>query len=163
MPNNNSIELATELTIAWLGNPHTRVQADDVPDFLSRMHEAVEKLTAPSPAAEPEQPAEQEFTPAVSVRKSLASPEHIISMIDGKPYRSLKRHLSAIGLTPDDYRKRFGLKADYPMVAPAYSEARRAVAKAFGLGRKAKAAAEAAEQPCGAGEGGREAGPQERR
>lgn len=147
MADNNAVELATELTIAWLGNPHTRVHADDVPDFLNRMHEAVEKLTAPAPASEPEQPAEQGFTPAVTVRKSLASREHIISMIDGKAYRSLKRHLTTNGLTPDDYRKRYGLKADYPMVAPAYSEARRAVAKALGLGRKAKvAAAEAVEE-----------------
>ena len=138
MADNNAVELATELTIAWLGNPHTRVHADDVPDFLNRMHEAVGKLTAPAP--EPEQPAEQDFTPAVSVRKSLASPEHIISMIDGKPYRSLKRHLTTNGLTPDEYRKRYGLKVDYPMVAPAYSEARRTVAKALGLGRKAKVA-----------------------
>ena len=58
-------------------------------------------------------------------------------MIDGKPYSSLKRHLTRHGLTPDEYRTRYGLKPDYPMVAPGYSEKRSAVAKALGLGRKA--------------------------
>jgi predicted transcriptional regulator len=149
MADTNTVELATELTIAWLGNPHTRVHADDVPDFLGRMHEAVEKLTAPVPAPEPEQTAEHQFTPAVSVRKSLASPEYIISMIDGRRFRSLTRHLKTNGLTPDEYRKRYGLKADYPMVAENYSHHRREMAKKIGLGRKpgqragAPAAAEA--------------------
>lgn len=77
-----------------------------------------------------------EYTPAVSVRKSLASPDHIISMIDGKAYKTLRRHLSTNGLTPEEYRARYGLKADYPMVAPSYSEARRSMAKTIGLGRK---------------------------
>ena len=57
-------------------------------------------------------------------------------MIDGKPYKTLRRHLTGHGLTPDDYRQRYGLKADYPMVAEAYSEARRDMAKKIGLGRK---------------------------
>ena len=57
-------------------------------------------------------------------------------MIDGKPYKTLRRHLSTNGLTPEQYRERYNLKADYPMVAPAYSEARRAMAKKIGLGRK---------------------------
>ncbi len=129
------IDLATELTIAWLGNPHTRATAQDVPAFLQAMHEAVSNLTAPATPA-PEQAATTEFTPAVTARKSLASPEHIISMIDGKPYKTLRRHLASNGLTPDDYRQRYGLRADYPMVAPAYSESRSAMAKTIGLGRK---------------------------
>lgn len=77
------------------------------------------------------------MSPRVSVRKSLASRDHIISMIDGKPYRTLRRHLTTHGLTPDDYRQRYGLKPDYPMVAPSYSESRSAMAKTIGLGRKA--------------------------
>src|SRR5690606_33118041 len=77
-----------------------------------------------------------DHVPAVTVRKSLASKDHIISMIDGKPYKTLRRHLSTHGLTPAEYRARYGLKADYPMVAPAYSEQRRAMAKKIGLGRK---------------------------
>ena len=68
-------------------------------------------------------------------------------MIDGKPYRTLRRHLSTNGLTPDDYRQRYGLKADYPMVAASYSEARRAMAKTIGLGRKGKQKVEEAAAP----------------
>jgi predicted transcriptional regulator len=72
----------------------------------------------------------------VTVRKSLSSPDHIISLIDGKPYKTLRRHLSRHGMTPEQYRERYGLKADYPMVAPAYAERRRDLAKKIGLGRK---------------------------
>ncbi len=129
-----AVELATELTIAWLSNPNTRTSADDVPAFLQSMYAAVERLALP--ADEDNTTATQEFTPAVSARKSLASREHIISMIDGKSYKTLRRHLATHGLTPDDYRQRYGLKADYPMVAPAYSESRSAMAKTIGLGRK---------------------------
>ncbi len=131
----NTVELATELTIAWLSNPSTRTNADDVPAFIASMHSALNKLG--TGAAEPENAtAEQTYTPAVTARKSLASRDHIISMIDGKPYKTLRRHLKGHGLTPEQYRERFGLKADYPMVAEAYSEARRAMAKTIGLGRK---------------------------
>jgi predicted transcriptional regulator len=131
----DAVTLATELTIAWLGNPNTRTTADDVPAFLKSMFEAVNGLTAASPAAS-EPVAAAEYVPAVTVRKSLSSPDHLISLIDGKPYKTLRRHLSGHGLTPEEYRARYNLKADYPMVAPAYSEARRAMAKAIGLGRK---------------------------
>lgn len=133
----NSVELATELTIAWLANPNTRATADEVPAFLQKMHEAVSGLSGTvSPAHEPS--ATQEFVPAVTVRKSLASRDHIISMIDGKPYKTLRRHLSTHGMTPEEYRERYGLKADYPMVAPNYSEQRREMAKKIGLGAKPK-------------------------
>ena len=131
----NAVELATELTIAWLGNPNTRSSADDVPAFLGKMHDTVSALLGsgtPAPTSEPT----AEYTPAVSARKSLASKDHIISMIDGKPYKTLRRHLSTNGLTPAEYRERYGLKADYPMVAENYSESRRAMAKQIGLGRK---------------------------
>jgi predicted transcriptional regulator len=142
----NAVALATELTIAWLSNPNTRTSANDVPAFLQSMHAAVAKLET---AAEPEPaPEVQDHAPAVSVRKSLASPKHIISMIDGKPYKALRRHLAAHGLTTDEYRQRYGLKPDYPMVAPSYSEARRSMAKSIGLGRKAAPAA-SSEGPAG--------------
>ncbi|MDJ0277615.1 MucR family transcriptional regulator, partial [Sphingomonas sp. 2R-10] len=131
----NTVELATELTIAWLSNPNTRTTADDVPSFLQSMHSAVAALGA-SAVETPVALDATEYTPAVSVRKSLASKDHIISMIDGKPYKTLRRHLSTNGLTPDQYRERYGLKPDYPMVAESYSEARRAMAKKIGLGRK---------------------------
>jgi predicted transcriptional regulator len=127
------IELATELTIAWLSNPNTRANADDALAFLNTMRGAIGEVTeSPAPTAE-DQP---EFTPAVTVRKSLASKDHIISMIDGKPYKTLTRHLSTHGLTPAEYRARYNLKSDYPMTAPSYSEQRRAMAKKIGLGRK---------------------------
>ena len=70
------------------------------------------------------------------MKASLASRDHILSLIDGKPYKSLKRHLSTRGLSPDDYRARYNLPATYPMVAPGYSEERRKVAKQLCLGRK---------------------------
>lgn len=134
----NSVELATELTIAWLSNPNTRANADEVPSFLAKMHQAVNDLaTPPAPAIEE---ATSDYVPAVSVKKSLASKDHIISMIDGKPYKTLKRHLSGHGLTPAQYRERYNLKADYPMVSETYSAARRAMAHKIGLGQKGRAA-----------------------
>jgi predicted transcriptional regulator len=131
----SSVELATELTIAWLSNPNTRAQADDIPAFLSSMHEAVVNLGVRQSEQPPAEPASK-YEPAVTVRKSLASREHILSLIDGRPYKSLRRHLSRHGLTPEQYRERYGLKPDYPMVAPAYAETRRALAKKIGLGSK---------------------------
>ncbi len=131
-----AVELAAELTAAWLSNPNTRTSADDVPAFLLSMHAAVTKLSDGGSSAD-ESAAPAAYEPATSVRKSLASPDHIISMIDGKKYKTLRRHLSTNGMTPEEYRERYNLKADYPMVAATYSEARRAMAKSIGLGRKA--------------------------
>jgi predicted transcriptional regulator len=145
----NVVELATELTIAWLSNPNTRANATEVPDFLRSMHEAVNGLTG-STGSSDQAPAAAEHVPAVSVRKSLSSRDSITSLIDGKPYKTLKRHLSNHGLTPHDYRKRYGLKSDYPMVAPAYAETRRELAKKIGLGRKRKDPAAEGEQDSGA-------------
>lgn len=140
MSNDNNdttpVELATELTIAWLSNPNTRAAADDVPAFLAKMHEAVSALGQPTEASAT---ADTEYTPAITARRSLSSPDHIISMIDGKPYKTLRRHLSKHGMTPEQYRERYKLKADYPMVAPSYSEARRSMAKSIGLGQKGRA------------------------
>jgi predicted transcriptional regulator len=129
------LELATELTIAWLSNPNTRASAEEVPAFLEKMHGAVTSL-ATTPAAPEEAAPASEYMPAVTARRSLASKDHIISMIDGKPYKTLKRHLSGHGLTPVQYRERYGLKPDYPMVAENYAEMRRGLAKKIGLGRK---------------------------
>lgn len=129
------LECATEITVAWLSNPNTRAAADDVPVFLQNLHNAVLKLNSDPDAGQQTEPA-PEYTPAVTVRKSLSSPENLISLIDGKPYKTLKRHLSTHGLTPAEYRERYGLKSDYPMVAPAYAATRRELAKKIGLGRK---------------------------
>lgn len=153
-PRSDVVELATELTIAWLSNPNTRANANEVPDFLRAMHEAVTGLTG-SDDDTSQAPAEGEHVPAVSVRKSLGSKGHIISLIDGKPYKTLRRHLAKHGLTPEDYRKRYGLKPDYPMVAPDYAEHRRELAKSIGLGRKPRSAAVEGEQPAPAKAGRR--------
>ena len=131
----NAVELATELTIAWLGNPNTRISADEVPTFLGKMHDTVSSLFG-GMDGNSENQATQEYIPAVSARKSLASKDHIISMIDGKPYKTLRRHLATHGMSPEQYRERYNLKPDYPMVAETYSESRRAMAKKIGLGRK---------------------------
>ena len=149
----NAVELAAELTIAWLGNQNNRVGADDVPTFLRTMHATVTEL-ANGPAGDSETSqdaaAPAEHTPAVTVRRSLASKDHIISMLDGKPYKTLKRHLARHGLTPEQYRQRFNLKPDYPMVSENYSEARRAMAHKIGLGQKGRQSKAAAAAPAGA-------------
>lgn len=153
----NPVELATELTIAWLGNQNNRVQAEDVPAFLRTMHATLTELAGASSgspeASADEAPLAEEYVPAVSVRKSLASKDFILSMIDGKPYKALRRHLRTHGLTPEQYRERYNLKSDYPMVAASYSEQRRAMAQKIGLGQKgraAKAQAAAPEAPAAA-------------
>lgn len=149
--NTDPVELASDLTIAWLSNPNNRASMEDVSTFLRTMHADVIALSGGIASAEgaSKEPASDEFTPAVSVRRSLASKDHIISLIDGKPYRTLRRHLSTHGLTPEEYRARYNLKVDYPMVAPSYSEQRRAMAHKIGLGAKGRAARNApAEAPA---------------
>lgn len=149
-PETNTIDtltLAVELTAAWLANPNTRADPDAVPAFLTNIHASLGQLAGSTPKVEEQAAGPAEHVPAVTVRKSLASPDRIISMIDGKPYRTLRRHLSTHGLTPAEYRARYKLRPDYPMVAPAYSEARRAMAKKIGLGRKPAAAKAAAPNP----------------
>ena len=138
----NAVELATELTIAWLGNPNNRAAADDVPAFLEKMHATVTELARGSSTTQAgeESAPQEEYVPAVGARKSLSSKDHIISMIDGKLYKTLRRHLSGHGLTPEQYRERYNLKADYPMVAETYSAARREMAMKIGLGQKGRQA-----------------------
>jgi predicted transcriptional regulator len=142
----DTVSLAAELTIAWLGNPHTRATTEDVGAFLREMNDAVSGLAAGSQEAEPA--AEETYEGAVTARKSLANPDYIVSMIDGKQYRALKRHLTTNGLTPDEYRARYGLKSDYPMVAPSYSAARSEMALRIGLGQKGRQAKAAEPAPA---------------
>ena len=120
-----------------------------MPAFIAQTHASIAGLSKQEEPAAPEPEVEPvpEHQPAVTVRKSLASRDHVLSMIDGRPYKTLKRHLSRHGLTPAEYRQRYGLKADYPMTTPAYSEHRREVAKSLGLGRKPKAPEQAAPPP----------------
>ena len=125
------VELAADIVSAYVAN--NNVQRGELPDLIASVHMALAKLggaTEPAPVAAP-------LVPAVSIRKSV-TPEAIICLEDGKSFKSLKRHLSSkYDLTPEQYRTKWGLPADYPMVAPAYAEARSALAKSMGLGRKA--------------------------
>lgn len=123
--------LTVELLSAYVAK--NEVKSEDLAALIKSTHNALAEINAPA-APEPIAP---EYPPAVTIRKSLASRDHLISMIDGKPYKTLKRHASRHGLTPAEYRQRYNLPADYPMVAPAYSEHRRNVAQQLGLGRKA--------------------------
>jgi predicted transcriptional regulator len=123
--------LTVDLLSAYFAN--NTVDSSALAGLISSTHEALKKIEeGPSEVAP-----EPEHKPAVGIRKSLGSPDHIISMIDGKPYKMLKRHLSTNGLTPAEYRQRYNLPSDYPMVAPSYADARRAVAAKIGLGSKA--------------------------
>lgn len=128
--------LTVDLLAAFVS--HNSVRSEDLAGLIQSTHAALSGLSSAStPEPQSEEPA-AEFTPAVSVRKSLASRDHIISMIDGKPYRALKRHLTSHGLSFADYKARYNLPDSYPSVAPGYSEARRETAKRLGLGRKKK-------------------------
>jgi len=150
LPDTSSLtELTADIVSAMVSN--NTVATDDVPTLITTVHQALSDIVSPK-AEEPVGPV---YEPAVSIRKSLADPAKIISMIDGKPYSMLKRHLGQHGLTPQEYRQRYGLPADYPMIAPAYAERRREIAKTIGLGsmrRKAEAAPEpVAEKPAKVG------------
>ncbi len=131
-------ELTVEVVSSYVAN-HT-IRPEEVPAFIAATHAAIAGLGKPA-EAEPAPAASPEHTPAVTARKSLASKDHIVSMIDGKSYKTLRRHLSTHGLTPAEYRERYGLKPDYPMVAESYSATRRELAQKIGLGRKVKSAA----------------------
>lgn len=108
---------------------HNPVPVGEMTGLISSVNQAIAKLNTPAP----EKP--MELIPAVAIRKSVTS-DHIISLEDGRPYKSLKRHLTALGMTPDEYRAKWGLRSDYPMVAESYSRARSALAKSFGLGTR---------------------------
>lgn len=128
--------LTVQLLSAYVAN--NTVASEDLAALIQSTRAA---LITDTVAAEPET---VEYVPAVSVRKSLASREHILSLIDGRPYKTLKRHLATHGLTPADYRARYGLPETYPMVAQAYSDQRRAVAQKLGLGQRGTQARAAA-------------------
>jgi predicted transcriptional regulator len=132
----NSIVIVSELVAAYVSNNH--VAAADLPALIRTMHEAVAGLAPGQEKA----PVETEDMPtAAQIRRSVQH-EGIISFLDGKSYKTLKRHLTTYGLTPATYRQRFGLRDDYPMVAPSYSERRSSLAKALGLGVRANVADE---------------------
>jgi predicted transcriptional regulator len=129
---NTFIELTAEIVAAYVSK--NSVQASSLPELIASVHASVAGLGNPVVAA-PE-PA----VPAVNPKKSIF-PDYLVSLEDGKKLKTLKRHLSSLGLTPAEYRAKWGLAADYPMVAPNYKATRSALAKKIGLGRKPAAPA----------------------
>ncbi|SDO45085.1 Predicted transcriptional regulator [Methylobacterium phyllostachyos] len=132
MPHYSSVELAGDIVAAYVSkNP---VPTSELPSLIRNVHGAVSRLASSSapgidaPAADVEKPT------AAQIRKSI-TPDALISFIDGRPYKTLRRHLTTHGLDPRGYRDRYGLPADYPMVAASYAEMRSALAKSIGLGR----------------------------
>jgi predicted transcriptional regulator len=123
------ITLTADIVAAHVSN--NKVSVDDVPTLISNVHSALSGLNAPAaalPAAKQE--------PAVSIRASI-KPDFIVCLEDGKKMKMLRRHLmTAYGMTPDDYRAKWGLPSDYPMVAPNYAAQRAELAKKIGLGTK---------------------------
>lgn len=118
--------LAAEVVAAYVA--HNALAAGELPALIRSVHGAIAGLGQEETPAPP--------TPAVPAAESVTD-SHIVSLIDGKPYKSMKRHITAHGYTPSSYRDAFGLPFDYPMAAPAYARGRSAMAKAVGLGLKA--------------------------
>lgn len=127
--NGNYIELTAQIVSAYVSN--NIVPASEIPGLINQVHAALSRVSGKSGDA----PAEQ-LKPAVSVKKSV-TPEHIVCLEDGKKFKSLKRHLrTQYNMTPEQYREKWGLGADYPMVAPNYAAARSQLAKQMGLGQQ---------------------------
>ncbi|ACL58802.1 MucR family transcriptional regulator [Methylobacterium nodulans] len=131
-----TIELVADIVSAYVSN--NVVRPADLPDLIAAVSRTLGELGKPStPAAE-----ETPKPTAAQIRKSI-TPDHIVSFIDGKPYKTLKRHLTRHGMSPDEYRSRYGLPPTYPMVAESYASQRSELAKASGLGQnRRKTAAE---------------------
>ncbi len=126
------VQLTADIVSAYVTN--NKVESGDLGALIEKVHTAL--VRAPAAASEPEQ---RPLVPAVNVRKSI-TPDYIISLEDGRKFKSLKRHLQGTyGMTPDEYRSKWGLPRDYPMVAPNYAKARSDLAKRMGLGRKSAA------------------------
>lgn len=122
------ITLTSDIVAAHVSN--NNVEVADVPALITTVYQALSGLGG-EPVTEEARP-----EPAVSVRSSVKK-DHLVCLEDGKKMKMLKRHLmTEHGMTPDEYRQRWGLGADYPMVAPDYAETRRDLAKKIGLGRK---------------------------
>ncbi|MBS7539345.1 Ros/MucR family transcriptional regulator [Ancylobacter lacus] len=127
--NESYIELAADIVSAYVSR--NSVAANDLPALLADVHGALARLSRGEAEPEPEP-----LKPAVPPKKSV-SPEFIVCLEDGKKFKSLKRHLrTQYNMTPEEYREKWGLPADYPMVAPNYAAARSALAKQMGLGQQ---------------------------
>ncbi len=122
------LELSTEIVSAYVS--HNVVPAAELPDLIANVYGAMSATQ--SEAAETKEP----LKPAVSVRRSITD-DYLICLEDGKKFKSLKRHLRThYGLSPEEYRDKWGLPSDYPMVAPNYAAARSELAKKMGLGQR---------------------------
>lgn len=128
---------AASIAAAYLGNPSTAVIADDLGKVIGAIYGAVMHAETAEPLpAQTQEPAEPP-KPAVSVKKSV-TPDYLISLEDGSKLKSLKRHLrTKHGMSPEQYRAKWGLPHDYPMVAPNYAAQRSALARKMGLGKRA--------------------------
>ena len=123
------LEMTANIVSAYVGN--NNVQASEVPGLISSIHAALTQVS--TGAVEPEPEVKE---PAVPVRKSI-TPDFLICLEDGRKFKSLKRHLrTQYNMTPEQYREKWGLSADYPMVAPNYAAARSQLAKQMGLGQQ---------------------------
>jgi predicted transcriptional regulator len=123
------IELTANIVTAYVSN--NTVPSTDIPNLISQVHAALKRVSGGQPAA----PAEP-LKPAVPIKRSV-TPEYIVCLEDGQKFKSLKRHLrTRYGVTPEQYREKWGLPPDYPMVAPKYAEARSQLAKQMGLGQQ---------------------------
>ncbi|HXF55321.1 MAG TPA: MucR family transcriptional regulator [Hyphomicrobiaceae bacterium] len=123
------VELTAEIVSAYVSN--NEVQPSHLPALISEVHQALARASANHSL-----PEREELKPAISVKKSV-TPDFIICLEDGKKFKSLKRHLRThYNLSPEEYREKWGLPHDYPMVAPNYAAARSALAKKMGLGTR---------------------------
>ena len=123
------IELAVDIVAAYVSN--NSVPAGDLPGLIGGIHAALSALTTQGRATN--SPVEKLST--ATIRKSVTA-DHIVSFEDGKPYKTLRRHLTLRGLTPEAYREKWGLPRDYPMTAANYSAQRSELARALGLGQQ---------------------------
>ena len=125
----NYIELAADIVSAYVSN--NSVPSADLPSLINDVHLALVKVGGSGSEAPAEAP-----KPAIPIKKSI-SPDYIVCLEDGKKFKSLKRHLrTQYNMTPEQYRERWGLPSDYPMVAPNYAKARSQLAKDMGLGQQ---------------------------
>jgi predicted transcriptional regulator len=126
---NNHVELAAEIVSAYVAN--NSVPASELPALLNEVHAAIVRVASGVAA-----PAPEAAKPAVSPKKSITN-DYIVCLEDGRKFKSLKRHLrTQYNLSPEQYREKWSLPPDYPMVAPAYAKARSALAKQMGLGQQ---------------------------
>lgn len=134
-----------ELVSAYVSNTNTRITAEELQSLIRDTFATLSTLQAPVVEAEPSVATVQAATKA-EIRRSIGS-EALVSFEDNKPYKSLKRHLTTRGMTPGEYRTKWGLPADYPMVHPTYSAQRSELAKAIGLGAKGRQSKSTAPAP----------------